>query len=1263
DRQSLSNNFVNAIHQDGAGIFWIGTDGGLNRFDAGAGTFRLMPTDPDHPEAARVESIDLIVEDDEGQIWIGGWGDGVKRFDPETGRFTVYRHDSADADSLKTNFVTALLHDSAGVLWVGTDRGLHRFVPEIGGFRYYGQDEGLQVEGISTLTEDGSGNLWIASPGVLIKRDAETGTFAHHTIQEGVHGGSFTTAGCRLNRDGGGGEMLFGGADGVVVFEPEELWSNPYVPPVQFVALRQLPQGAPVALERALERTDRVSFSWPNQDFEFEFAALSYVYPESNQHAYMLEGYDQAWNVVGSNRVGRYTNLPGGTYTLRVKGSNNDGLWNERGAALTITIVPPIWETWWFRGSLALIVIAGLVGAYRLRIRSIEARTRALEEQVQARTRELATLNVVAQTASQSLDLEAMLAATLDKVLEVLGFASGAILLRDPGRDELEIACQRELSPALAQKIVGFYAQAVEPISGRPVIIDDASREPNVPQEVLTEGYRAVVSIPLASRGEVQGVLMAAGRRVRRFLKQDVDLLLSIGHQIGVAVENARLYEGTRDRLAQLSALQETSTAVASVLELDELLHLITEQATTLLKADGGMLNLVDWERDEDYVVAASGSTAWTVGIRSPLRASLSGWVTLHNQPVISNDVRADDRVDQAGRVRLEDRNKQPVANAAVAPLTVKGRVMGTLALIDKQKGQADFDQDDLDLLVAFANQAATAIENARLFRAEQRRAEQFRVISEVGQRITSFLDIDEILAHVTSLVQETFGYDHVGIALIEEGYAEYKVGAGEMWDRAGFEFKPKRLKVGAEGITGWVADRGEAKLVPDVRQDPHYVWMEGSQTRSELALPIKVKDEVVGVLDVQSNQVDAFDESDVAVLQSLADQAAVAIKNAQLFRAEQRRAEQFRVISEVGRRVTSILAIDELLTQMATLIREAFDYYHVGLGLIEGEEVVSKAEVGALAQAYQGVRLGVGQQGVWGQVAAGGEPVIVPDVSREPHFHAVPGTEGVRSHICVPLRTKEAVIGVMSAASDESNAFDDSDLVVLQSLADQAAIAVENIRLYEQAQQLAVIEERGRLARDLHDAVTQTLFSSSLIADALPDLWENNPEEGRQLLAELRQLSRGALAEMRTLLLELRPAALVETDLRHLLRQLGEATAGRTGLPVAVEAEEICPLPDDVHVALYRIAQEALNNTVKHARAGRVEICLRCLDGRTGIELSVRDDGRGFDPAEIAPDRLGLGILRERAQAIGAKLEITSQPGEGTRVEVVWRAPVGGGG
>jgi len=204
-------------------------------------------------------------------------------------------------------------------------------------------------------------------------------------------------------------------------------------------------------------------------------------------------------------------------------------------------------------------------------------------------------------------------------------------------------------------------------------------------------------------------------------------------------------------------------------------------------------------------------------------------------------------------------------------------------------------------------------------------------------------------------------------------------------------------------------------------------------------------------------------------------------------------------------------------------------------------------------------------------------------------------------------------------------------------------------------------MEERQRLARELHDAVTQTLFSASLIAEAVPDLWETDQEEGRSLLAELQQLSRGALAEMRTLLLELRPAALIETNLRDLLRQLGEAASGRAGIPVTVTVDDLCPLPEEAHVALYRIAQEGLNNVVKHAHASRAEVSLRCLDGDdldpglVELQLTIDDDGRGFDQARIPPDRLGLGIIRERAQAIGADLDLTSRPGHGTRITVVW--------
>jgi signal transduction histidine kinase len=292
------------------------------------------------------------------------------------------------------------------------------------------------------------------------------------------------------------------------------------------------------------------------------------------------------------------------------------------------------------------------------------------------------------------------------------------------------------------------------------------------------------------------------------------------------------------------------------------------------------------------------------------------------------------------------------------------------------------------------------------------------------------------------------------------------------------------------------------------------------------------------------------------------------------------------------------------------------------------------------------------------------------------------------RSELTVPIKVKGQVIGVLDVQSERLNAFHLSDLPVLQALANQAAIAIENARLYEQAQQLAVIEERQRLARELHDAVTQTLFSASLIAEALPDLWEVDQAEGRQLLRELRQLSRGALAEMRTLLMELRPAALVDANLADLLRQLGEAVTGRTGILVHVSVTVSCTFPPDVHVAFYRIAQEAINNVVKHAAASQVAISLRCPedtldDGprpaaepapapvrslRGGastkqspkrpdvVVLEVRDNGRGFDLANVSPDRLGLGIIRERAQAIGAALHIESQPGRGTQVLVTWK-------
>ncbi|MBL8046776.1 MAG: PAS domain S-box protein, partial [Anaerolineales bacterium] len=208
------------------------------------------------------------------------------------------------------------------------------------------------------------------------------------------------------------------------------------------------------------------------------------------------------------------------------------------------------------------------------------------------------------------------------------------------------------------------------------------------------------------------------------------------------------------------------------------------------------------------------------------------------------------------------------------------------------------------------------------------------------------------------------------------------------------------------------------------------------------------------------------------------------------------------------------------------------------------------------------------------------------------------------------------------------------------------------NQLLQQKAAQEAVVNERTRLARDLHDAVTQTLFAATLIADVLPDIWKANQTEGHRRLEELRQLTRGALAEMRTLLVELRPNALVETPLSTLLRQLTEALGGRARVNIQLNIEGDCPLPPDVKIALYRIAQEALNNVIKHARAPQAILNLRF--GKP-LRLTLADNGSGFNADSVTGDHLGLKIMRERAEAIGAKLNVYSELGEGTQVSVLW--------
>ncbi len=203
------------------------------------------------------------------------------------------------------------------------------------------------------------------------------------------------------------------------------------------------------------------------------------------------------------------------------------------------------------------------------------------------------------------------------------------------------------------------------------------------------------------------------------------------------------------------------------------------------------------------------------------------------------------------------------------------------------------------------------------------------------------------------------------------------------------------------------------------------------------------------------------------------------------------------------------------------------------------------------------------------------------------------------------------------------------------------------------QAVEDAVTAERNRLARELHDAVTQTLFAVSLTAEVLPDLWDMDENEARKSTEDLRQLTRGALAEMRTLLFELRPAALKQARLADLLKQLSEALMGRERLPICLDMDGDCELPCDVKVEIYRIAQESLNNIVKYAHASRVEIKVQL--GTNRVHMEIKDNGTGFDSTTVKPTSLGLRIMRERAEAIHAELQVASLQGQGTTVSLDW--------
>lgn len=376
---SISDDNIRAIHEDRAepGVLWIGTEyGGLNRFDLKTNRFTHWQNDPNDSNSLSNNAVRAIRQDQSGVLWLGTDGGGLNKFDPQNNSFKRYLHDSRNPNSLGGNIVQAIYEDPEGILWLGTyGGGLNRFDPQTEQFTVYTENNsGLSNNAVYATLPDAHGNLWLSTNAGVCKFNPQLNTFKIYDVDDGLQSREFNGQAFFKSPSG---EMFFGGINGFNAFHPDSLKDNPIAPRLALSDFKLFNEPVPIGgkspLKKHISETDSITLAYWQNDISFEFVALHYGRPENNQYAFRLENYDTDWRYAGTQRIATYTNLDPGTYVFRVKGSNNDGVWNEEGISIGIAITPPWWRTSAAYILYALLLILGIVAIERLhRARVIE---------------------------------------------------------------------------------------------------------------------------------------------------------------------------------------------------------------------------------------------------------------------------------------------------------------------------------------------------------------------------------------------------------------------------------------------------------------------------------------------------------------------------------------------------------------------------------------------------------------------------------------------------------------------------------------------------------------------------------------------------------------------------------------------------------------------------------------------------------------------------------------------------------------------------
>ena len=833
----------------------------------------------------------------------------------------------------------------------------------------------------------------------------------------------------------------------------------------------------------------------------------------------------------------------------------------------------------------------------------------------------------------------------------------GLVLLLDEDGKHLHIGASVSLPEEYVQSIEGLKIGPMVGSCGTAcyrrerVIVEDIAKDPrwdDLRDLALKYGLHACWSEPVfSSEKEVIGTFAMYYRHPRAPIEAELRTIEIGAHLVGVAVERKRTDE----------ALQESRRMLS-----------------TLISNLPGMA----YRRRDD--------ADWTMEFVSQGSLELTGYrpeKLIGNQEISYRQlIHPADRepMQEEVRVALKERRHFEITYRLVTPDGEKWvweRGQGVYGSDGKLRAVEGFITD--------ITKRVTARQNL-----EQRVAERTREIAtllEISHNVASTLELEPLLGLTLDHVGEVVAYDAASIMILDEEALEIVAYRGPIPQQEALEV---HFLLNEAEANRAVIQRRKPVIIDDVRsEEPLALFLREtageeldttySYIRAWMGVPLMIKDRVVGMLTLDHNQPGYYTAEQAELAMAFANQVAVAIDNARLYQSEQDRLEESEHRRRVAEGLRDILALlnsnrslEEVLDSIVPQAIRLLGADGVGIYQItDDRETVRIITSRGMPKEFIAINAFPLDQTPAKQAILQQKPHIVSRYSDTPRdidgfgleFQAL--STAVRKHfqasLTVPLVVKGEIYGALTLYYQAPRKFSDEHVDLAVSFAHQAALAIENARLRDQVEEIAVAAERSRLARDLHDAVTQTLFSASLIADVLPRIWEADPEEGRRRLEELRELTRGALAEMRTLLLELRPAALAGAALSDLLKQLAESITGRARVPVSVKVVGDCKLPDEVKTALYRIAQESLNNVAKHADATQATVSLVCRP--EVVKLSISDNGSGFDPEDLPPDSLGLDIMHERAEAIGAALIIDSQIGQRTEVQVKWKEPVSRGG